>query len=341
MKVTKYYTIEELNKMSVQVAKKKATAQGIPRTPHPPQSEFTHPICITPDCSNPRTVNDWHWTSGLPVYKDICIKCHNKAVAGKHGLTRISQVVAKNAGFDTESEYLDHKAREEGFASQYDKLDQLAKQQGFASQYDKLDHKAREEGFASHYDKIDQQAKQQGFASHYDKLDHKAREEGFASHYDKIDQQAKQQGFASHYDKLDHKAREEGFASHYDKLERKAIEEGYLSLTDKRNSTHPFRKWRKDYCENIDNRLGGGACTTTIPLLNGVPFVGILDVDHIDGNPDNNDQSNAQTLCKCCHAYKTIKFKDYESPGRGALKEEQRRLKEQEQQKSNISYSTS
>ena len=309
MKVTKYYTIEELNKMSVQVAKKKATAQGIPRTPHPPQSEFTHPICITPDCSNPRTVNDWHWTSGLPVYKDICIKCHNKAVAGKHGLTRISQVVAKNAGFDTESEYLDHKAREEGFASQYDKLDQLAKQQGFASQYDKLDHKAREEGFASHYDKIDQQAKQQGFASHYDKLDHKAREEGFASHYDK--------------------------------LERKAIEEGYLSLTDKRNSTHPFRKWRKDYCENIDNRLGGGACTTTIPLLNGVPFVGILDVDHIDGNPDNNDQSNAQTLCKCCHAYKTIKFKDYESPGRGALKEEQRRLKEQEQQKSNISYSTS
>jgi hypothetical protein len=67
----------------------------------------------------------------------------------------------------------------------------------------------------------------------------------------------------------------------------------------------------------------------------------MLDVDHIDGNPDNDDQSNAQTLCKCCHAYKTIKFKDYESPGRGALKEEQRRLKEQEKQKSNISYSTS
>ena len=96
MKVTKQYTIEELNKMSAQVAKKKATAQGIPRTSHPPQSELTHPICITPSCTNPKTVNDWHWTSGLPVYKDICIKCHNKAVAGKHGLTRISQVVAKN-----------------------------------------------------------------------------------------------------------------------------------------------------------------------------------------------------------------------------------------------------
>ena len=96
IKVAKQYTIEDLNKMSAQVAKKKATAQGIPRTPHPSQSEFTHPICITPSCTNPKTVNDWHWTSGLPVYKDICIKCHNKAVAGKHGLTRISQVVAKN-----------------------------------------------------------------------------------------------------------------------------------------------------------------------------------------------------------------------------------------------------
>ena len=277
MKITKQYTIEELNNLSVQVAKKKAIAQGIPRTPHPRSSELTHPICITPDCTNPRTVNDWHWTSGLPVYKEICIKCHNKAVAGKHGLKSISQVVVKNAGFNKESELLNHRA------------------------------------------------KKKGFASHYDQLDHKAKEEGFASHYDKIDHQAMQKGFASYIDMLEHQAREEGFTS----------------LTDKRNSTHPFRKWRKDYCENIDNRLGGGACTTTIPMIDGVPFVGILDVDHIDGNPDNNDQSNAQTLCKCCHAYKTIKFKDYESPGRGALKEEQRRLKEQEQQKSNISYSTS
>jgi len=67
-------------------------------------------------------------------------------------------------------------------------------------------------------------------------------------------------------------------------------------------------------------------------MLDGVLFVGMLDVDHIDGNPKNNDKSNAQTLCKCCHAYKTIKFKDYSSPGRGALKEEQQQLKQQEQQ---------
>jgi hypothetical protein len=104
MKVAKQYTIEELNKMSVPAAKKNAIRLGIPRTPHPPQSEFTHPICITASCTNPKTVNDWHWTSGLPVYKDICIKCHNKAVASKHGLTRISQVVAKNKATEQQND---------------------------------------------------------------------------------------------------------------------------------------------------------------------------------------------------------------------------------------------
>jgi len=116
MKVAKQYTIEQLNKMSVQVAKKKAIAQGISRTPHPPQSEFTHPICSTSGCTNSKAVNNWHWTSGLPQYKDICIKCHNKAVAGKHGLSRINQVVAKNAGFNTESELLEHRAKQQGFS---------------------------------------------------------------------------------------------------------------------------------------------------------------------------------------------------------------------------------
>jgi hypothetical protein len=30
-----------------------------------------------------------------------------------------------------------------------------------------------------------------------------------------------------------------------------------------------------------------------------------LDVDHIDGNHDNNDPSNLQTLCANCHRLKT------------------------------------
>ena len=31
-----------------------------------------------------------------------------------------------------------------------------------------------------------------------------------------------------------------------------------------------------------------------------------LDIDHIDGNRDNNDRSNIQTLCANCHRLKTI-----------------------------------
>lgn len=36
-----------------------------------------------------------------------------------------------------------------------------------------------------------------------------------------------------------------------------------------------------------------------------------LDVDHIDGNHDNNSHENLQTLCSNCHRLKTWKNKDY------------------------------
>ena len=36
-----------------------------------------------------------------------------------------------------------------------------------------------------------------------------------------------------------------------------------------------------------------------------------LDVDHIDGNHDNNNESNLQTLCANCHRLKTHNTKDY------------------------------
>jgi 5-methylcytosine-specific restriction endonuclease McrA len=37
-----------------------------------------------------------------------------------------------------------------------------------------------------------------------------------------------------------------------------------------------------------------------------------IDVDHIDGNHDNNEPSNLQSLCANCHRLKTILNKDYE-----------------------------
>ena len=37
-----------------------------------------------------------------------------------------------------------------------------------------------------------------------------------------------------------------------------------------------------------------------------------LDVDHIDGNKENNDPSNYQTLCANCHRLKTFLNKDWQ-----------------------------
>lgn len=61
---------------------------------------------------------------------------------------------------------------------------------------------------------------------------------------------------------------------------------------------------KKDYCENIDGRFGY-KCTTYIP------YPGALEMDHIDGNRENNIESNIQTLCKVCHSYKGHMNNDY------------------------------
>jgi 5-methylcytosine-specific restriction endonuclease McrA len=74
-----------------------------------------------------------------------------------------------------------------------------------------------------------------------------------------------------------------------------------------------YKKHRKTYCENIDGRLGF-VCTTTI-----VDHIWQLGVDHIDTNPSNNDISNLQTLCHCCHSIKTRDDGSALTPGRKTL----------------------
>jgi len=109
-----------------------------------------------------------------------------------------------------------------------------------------------------------------------------------------------------------------GFDSHAEYIahqnQRSAEKAGFDSVTDWKNSKHPYRKYRKDYCENLDGRLGF-ECTTT------VAWNGMLDMDHKNGKPWDNRPENLQTLCKCCHAYKTNIFKDYATIGRKKGKE--------------------
>ena len=98
-------------------------------------------------------------------------------------------------------------------------------------------------------------------------------------------------------------------------LEGTAKRKGFDTITEYLNSKHPYRYARKDFCENKDGRLGFKCKTGKMP--NG--FKGHLDVDHIDGNPANNAPENLQTLCSCCHDYKTWLSGDAKTAGRKAL----------------------
>lgn len=98
---------------------------------------------------------------------------------------------------------------------------------------------------------------------------------------------------------------------------RQAAKKG-LTPNEWVNSFHDYKKYRKIFCENSKGKLAGWlgfTCTTKIvaPHLQ-------LDVDHLDGNSDNNDEENLTTLCKCCHSIKTNMFMDYATPGRKAKK---------------------
>ena len=89
---------------------------------------------------------------------------------------------------------------------------------------------------------------------------------------------------------------------------------GFDSVSEFVNSQHPYRKYRKDYCENVTGFLGWVCTSTIVHLVQ-------LDVDHIDGNPENNDPANLQTLCKNCHSVKSLMNKDYLTPGRKKLRQ--------------------
>lgn len=127
------------------------------------------------------------------------------------------------------------------------------------------------------------------------------------------------------------RADRQGFSNTKEYKNKLAEDAGFLSHGDRSKASHKYLKYRKTFCENIDGRLGF-KCTTTIINPQTHPKIfeqntnvdpawnGLLHVDHIDGDPSNNNQENLQTLCVCCHTIKTALYEDYRSPGRKTLK---------------------
>jgi len=61
---------------------------------------------------------------------------------------------------------------------------------------------------------------------------------------------------------------------------------------------------KKTYCENHDGHLGFDCFCSPGGLRTDLPSH-TLDIDHKDGNHNNNAEDNIQTLDKMCHAQKT------------------------------------
>jgi hypothetical protein len=82
-------------------------------------------------------------------------------------------------------------------------------------------------------------------------------------------------------------------------FKKKRSNQLYCSSTCKeRNKKKPWLRHRKNSCE----------------ICGFIPkFMCQLDVDHIDGNRENNDVINLQTLCANCHRLKTYEAKDWKS----------------------------
>ena len=74
-----------------------------------------------------------------------------------------------------------------------------------------------------------------------------------------------------------------------------------------KNGNKTYRS-RCSTCRKLGREYKGFSCE----LCNFIPQDPVqLDVDHIDGNPSNNDKSNLQTLCANCHRLKTKLSKDW------------------------------
>ena len=85
----------------------------------------------------------------------------------------------------------------------------------------------------------------------------------------------------------------------------------YTLPSDKKQKKEMLAK--KTYCENRDNILSFPCPVKTEAWEGENYFKDSLDLDHIDGNHDNNIPENIRTLCKLCHTYNSRLEKQWDS----------------------------
>ncbi len=84
-------------------------------------------------------------------------------------------------------------------------------------------------------------------------------------------------------------------------------------LRDKLDPRPGVKFYKKDYCENIDGRLG-----FKCPVNPDWEFPNsVLHGDHINGDHEDNRPENLQTLCSICHHLKGMHAGDFISSAKG------------------------
>ena len=138
------------------------------------------------------------------------------------------------------------------------------------------------------------------------------------------------------------RALEQGNSSLLEYEDKLAQEAGFIDQGDRDRKGHKYLKYRKDYCENRDGRLGFVCPLGDKPIINPInnpeifedkdnkrgyyhgmvvakSWNGLLEVDHKNGDPSDNSPENLQTLCVYCHKVKTAQEGDAHSDGRKTL----------------------
>ena len=71
--------------------------------------------------------------------------------------------------------------------------------------------------------------------------------------------------------------------------------------------------WKKNYCENNDGRYNFKCPAKNLEKNEWKNYSESLDLNHIDGNHDNNVPKNVETICKLCHGRLSRESGDWDS----------------------------